>query len=84
MDNEDCSSTEGRNYGPHRIPRVTLDSSAWTDRQLDLFTSLAPPSYEDSVLTDQSTWSSAVGSMGGQHSAQVTGMTVMHKWLAYS
>ena len=53
VDNEDCSSTERRNYGPHRIPRVTLNSSAWTDRQLDLFTSLAPPSYEDTVLTDQ-------------------------------
>ena len=51
MDNEDCSSTE--RHGPHRIPRVTLDSSAWTDRQLDLFTTLAPPSYEDTVLTDQ-------------------------------
>ena len=53
MDNEDCSSTERNNYDPHRIPRVTLDSSAWTNRQLDLSTSLAPPSYEDTVLTDQ-------------------------------
>ena len=53
MDNEDCSSTGRNNYDPCRIPRVTLDSSAWTDRQLDLSTSLAPPSYEDTVLTDQ-------------------------------
>ena len=53
MDTEDRSSTERHNYGPCRIPRVMLDSSAWTDRQLDPFTTLAPPSYEDTVLADQ-------------------------------
>lgn len=53
MGTEDHSSTERHNYGPRRIPRVMLDSSAWTDRQLDPFTTLAPPSYEDTVLADQ-------------------------------
>lgn len=36
-----------------RIPRVTLDSDAWSTRQISTFTPLAPPSYDDTILADQ-------------------------------
>lgn len=36
-----------------RIPRVTLDSDAWSTRQISTFTPLAPPSYDDTILADR-------------------------------
>ena len=36
-----------------RIPRVRLDSDAWSNRQLGAFTTLAPPSYDDTILADR-------------------------------